>query len=71
MGAAFASASDGVHDMEVALVKETMVVCALLPNWARNVCRNEDDAGAMEMVAALPSVTLPTDGTVLRGMVGS
>ena len=44
-GAALASASEGVHDRAVALVSDAMVVCARLPNFALNVCLNDDDAG--------------------------
>ena len=71
MGAAFASASAGVHEIDVALDCDTIVVCALLPNCALSVCRNDEDAGDKLIVATLPSVMLPTDGVVLRGIVGS
>jgi hypothetical protein len=34
------------------------------------VCRNDEDAGESEIVAALPSVTLETLALVARGIVG-
>ena len=65
-----ASVSAGVQLTEV-LAVFVMIVPDADPTWYRRVCVNEDDAGLSVIVEAELIVSVPTDGVVALGIVGS